>query len=214
MGLFGFGKKKKEDLPPPPAAGAVPPPPPSLSEEKPLENIPLPPESTSFDLPEEELDVLAETPEDMPSLETYQTGPQMSDDLDVPRETEPLPSLDLPEFPDMPVEDVPEELPELEAAEEELTEVPEITIYEEEPLELPTEPMIATGGELYLQMTTFESLVTSIDDIKVSVDSAGRHTANLADIQEKTHKEEEKWRRSLDSIQKKMLFLDSMLFER
>ncbi len=198
----------------------IPPPPSNMQDNIPQYDIPpidtaLPemPEATKLDTPE--MPELPKMP-DIPKAPTTALKEPM----------EPLPIMEktgLPEIPkDFPAPSagsyVPDKIPPLEG----LGEIP--TFKEESELEIPmqqayqpqTKPIISKPhkGPMFVKVTAFKNLISTMDSVLVRFKDEDDIFFRLTDIKNTQDKKFESYRQTLEDMQRKLLFVDKILFDR
>ncbi len=241
MGLFGFLKKKKKDeMPLPP--GKVPTLPkkaelpeiPSMSELEGTISLPKEAKEEAFELPElPEMKMQPELEEVKEAIEEERLEPtklEFPEKLQIPS-VEELPELE--EFGELPpLEEVPEQIPELEEVNEEIPEEEpyhaEIFPIEEKTMPMKTEPMRTMprlravkepvtrkkGGPIFIEVNEFTNLIKDIETIKSGLKKADDSLLSLNDLKSKQDSGFEKLRGSMENIERKLIYVDNIIFEK
>jgi len=111
-----------------------------------------------------------------------------------------MPSM--PEFPEIPKEEPSSVLePEKEEPEEEMPPMPE----ELEPADV--------EGPKFVPAPSFQAIVAETDEIKKSLKNADVIFSSLNRLREDEEKEFEKWKIHLEDVQKKLEYVDQLIFE-
>jgi hypothetical protein len=184
MGLFR--KKGKMNIPPPPPQDG------GSEEEKP--DIPAVPASvpSGTHLP-------SELPEIKPAGKMMPAGPAETKKKKMPS---------MPEFPEIPKEEPSSMLePEKEEPEEEMPPMPEEPHIPEE-----LEPADVEGPK-FVPAPSFQAIVAETDEIKSSLKHADVIFSSLNRLREDEEKEFEKWKIHLEDVQKKLEYVDQLIFE-
>lgn len=68
-------------------------------------------------------------------------------------------------------------------------------------------------GQIFMRVDKFRSVLKNISEIKGSLKASNELLSKLNDIDTETEKEFEKWRNVMTDIQKKLIFVDKVLFK-
>jgi len=179
-----FGKKKKEEM-------DVPPPPPPEEDEGAL---PAMPEEKKEELPE------------LPPIEAETHLPSELPEIKPGGEKEEKPSM--PEFPSAPEKEEYEK-------EEEAEEEPEMP---EAPAEMPKEEREISvvrpeEGPKFIPVTKFQTVLTEAEEIKSSIKETDEVISRVKTLRDEEQKTFDKWRAHLEGVEKKLNYIDSMIFK-
>lgn len=153
----------------------------------------------------------------------------------IPLPVSELPELSFPELPASTPERSPEGFPELESAPEnfpelseeislpELPEIPEAPgilpdieeFAEEKTSELPELKIIHTGKSkpLFINVASYRDLMEQLNNAKSVLTEYAGFSAKLNEIKISKDNSYEKWRNVLEAIERKLLYLDKIIFE-
>lgn len=222
--LFGFGKKKKskkelsvppapqsldeshamegtisldETLPPPSGFDEDIPPPRSVDEiEIPVARHEQPLQKLEFPAVPEEPAIIGGAPPDEPAKIEF-----FDDKLEVPA-------------PAPPVEEAEPEI--LQNIEEHEMSLPSLEVEErEEAAPVKEEPQVVRekGGAIYVSLKQFDTIMQTIEEIKGSLRDCGESLTNANAIKNQEDTKLAKWHSTAENIQRKLLYVDKVLFE-
>ncbi len=160
-----------------------PPPPPEEGEEAKPEAIKEAPEEKE-ELPE------------LPKIEVETHLPSELPEIKPEGEKEEKPSM--PEFPSAPEKEEAEEAPE---EPEKPKEEPEISVVQPE------------KGPKFMPVTKFQTVLTEAEEIKSSIKETEEIIVRVKKLREEEEKTFDKWRAHLEGVEKKLNYIDSMIFK-
>lgn len=111
------------------------------------------------------------------------------------------------ELPSFPMREEMAEAPEIspvDEAEEEAVQVVREGLEERESLEL--------SKPLYIKYKMYKAMLDEIGQVKIILKESEDTLVRLADFEDDEDKEFAKWRRGLDDIQRKLIYVDKILF--
>ena len=193
--------KKKEEFGLPPLEGMDIPPPPPLEDIHGMDFPPLPPSEYGLELPP--LPPLEESPEfDIRKVSGF------SEEFGLPSLEDESKEEEI-EMPSMPIE----RRPVMQAVKEKPARI--ISAAEEEPKEAAVEEELTEEAEqpLFVRVDQYKNILEGISSIKSKLKSAEDVIGSLNDIKNTKDKEFEKWRAELESIERKLSYIDKTLFE-
>ncbi|MBW3002068.1 hypothetical protein KY338_02810 [Candidatus Woesearchaeota archaeon] len=197
--MFKFLKKKKEEkaeedfeLPPPPAPPADLTAPSAPEEEE--ASVEIPDIKPKLEFPELEKDRMPEFPE-LPSEEHYVEDVH---EAEMPRLPE-HPTLAEPEFPEIKPEMTPRRI--FDRTIQEAVEKPEEIIRHEE-----IKPM-------FVAVEDFKNLASNTNFVRSKLVEAEEYLQRLTDLKNQELKAFEKWKKTLESVESKLSYVDKVIAE-
>lgn len=224
MGFFGlFGKKKKEakpakDMPKPPV-------PPSTLKPSTGEEIKAPQHVDDLGMGMKE-EISPPKGLELPELEFPQLEMPPHEEAEVKtaiesKSSEPKPSAKKakPDFTPMKfrkeakkMKEVPEHIPDIEHIPEPEAPKPDVELVTiEEPIELKATPHVK--GPVFIRSDQFKIIKDNVNGLRDSLGKAEETLNNVIEIKNREDSEYEGWHTSAEAIQRKLLYVDKMLFE-
>lgn len=212
MALFGlFGRKKESGV----KAMPKPPTPPSTLElgnvEKP---VPSPQHVDDLGFGASDKDVEEFKPAfELPDLEVPKLELPSFDEEEIKGaiEKEALPKEIKRERPKK--EEIPHELPDLEHLPEPKSKKEEFELVRiEEPIELKPTPSVR--GPVFIRSDQFKLIKGNVNGLRETLGKAEETLNNISEIKNREDSEYEEWHSSSEAIQRKLLYVDRMLFEK
>ena len=221
MALFGlFGKKKEKieeskEMPKPPTPPSIPSTLKATEAIKPPQHV----DDLGFGL-SPQIQVIREEKEpkmelELPELEFPKLEiPELEEkEIKMAFEAETKPSMKIEKFPEkISAKKIPGELPELEAA----AKIPKpreklelISI--EEPIEL--RPTPKSKGPVFIRSDQFKAIKTDLLGLGETLAKSEETLNNLGEIKIREDSEYEAWHSAAEAVQRKLLYIDRMLFE-
>jgi len=241
MAFMSFFKKKKESSPPAPKGMALPPLPaaptgmpefpaiPQDTVQEAPETGPIQSDLPAIKVtdappePEQQPGPIAVGPHPLGSTETVQAPVVEAPQPELPAEPiPPIEKLQPIEAPDAPLDSPLEDLPdaptfEADAMPEEIHAVmPDLTAVPDEipPLEgFPPVYRRESHGPVFVRLDQFKNVLSGIEDIRTSFTSEDDAFVRLEDVKSAEQKHFARFKNSLEDIQRKLMYVDKMLFE-
>jgi hypothetical protein len=128
---------------------------------------------------------------------------------------------ELPELPSVEAEThLPSELPEIKPEKEEKPSMPEFpSVAEKEEAEAPEEKPVEIAvakpeeGPKFMPVTEFQTVLTEAEEIKNSIKETEEVISRVKKLRDEEEGEFEKWRKQLEGVEKKLNYVDSMIFK-
>lgn len=210
MAFLGIGKKKRNELPP----LSMPPPPPDFSKQA------VPSDQYLFDMPKfEDFPPLPPLP-DLPESQNESKVPKMKEDKPMFQPSKPL-GLQLPPLPKLPP------LPEFNEDElfKETVDIPLPPLPKEswrvdskksfEPLPALDKRNMKYPGlkPLFVKSNDYNAIVAGINTINNRMKEAESMLEDIESLRKEKEKYLQEWRSLLEDTQRKLVYVDKMLFE-
>jgi len=106
--------------------------------------------------------------------------------------------------------EVPEHLPDIEETPEPMA--PKVELVDiEEPIDLKPTPSVK--GPVFIRSDQFKAIKTNVNGLREGINKAEEILNNVVEIKNREESEYENWHGAAESIQRKLLYVDKMLFE-
>ncbi|MBW3014981.1 hypothetical protein KY330_01010 [Candidatus Woesearchaeota archaeon] len=126
-------------------------------------------------------------------------------------------NLEVPTAPPS-MREVPEELPEF-TEEKEISKPSFIESFEakavkKEQSQLEEREHLSLDKPLFIELDSFKAMVDEIGTVRRDVKNMNENLSNMAEMNIAKDKEFDKWRRTIEDVQRKLIFADKILFGR